>query len=120
MLPGLSTRSSSTRTASTTSRTTRFHHMQTLGAANDDYEFVKSIGRFKETKRTDGISTSDIIKRILKDYNQYIMWNITRGYTRKDLGVSYVKEKQFRVNMGITKLKEKVKEIKRSFTAPQR
>ncbi|EMS63595.1 DnaJ homolog subfamily B member 4 [Triticum urartu] len=71
---------------------------------------VKSIGRFKETKRTDGISTSDIIKRILKDYNQYIMRNLTRGYSRKDLGVSYVKEKQLRVNMGITKLKEKVKE----------
>jgi choline-phosphate cytidylyltransferase len=52
---------------------------------------VKSIGRFKETKRTDGISTSDIIMRILKDYNQYIMQNLTRGYSRKDLGVSYVK-----------------------------
>ncbi|KQJ95287.1 choline-phosphate cytidylyltransferase 2 [Brachypodium distachyon] len=80
------------------------------GAANDVYDFVKSIGKFKETKRTDGISTSDIIMRILKDYNQYIMRNLTRGYSRKDLGVSYVKEKQLRVNMGISKLKEKVKE----------
>lgn len=52
---------------------------------------VKAVGKFKETKRTDGISTSDIIMRILKDYNQYIMRNLTRGYTRKDLGVSYVK-----------------------------
>jgi len=52
---------------------------------------VKSIGKFKETKRTDGISTSDIIMRILKDYNQYVMRNLARGYTRKDLGVSYVK-----------------------------
>ncbi|XP_044422383.1 choline-phosphate cytidylyltransferase 2 [Triticum aestivum] len=76
---------------------------------------VKSIGRFKETKRTDGISTSDIIKRILKDYNQYIMRNLTWGYSRKDLGVSYVKEKQLRVNMGITKLKEKVKEHQEKF-----
>ncbi|KAG0492035.1 hypothetical protein HPP92_005433 [Vanilla planifolia] len=61
------------------------------GAGNDVYELVKSIGKFKETKRTDGVSTSD-------------------GYTRKDLGVSYVKEKQLRVNMGISKLREKVKE----------
>lgn len=52
---------------------------------------VKSIGKFKETKRTDGISTSDIIMRIVKDYNQYVMRNLDRGYTRKDLGVSYVK-----------------------------
>lgn len=49
------------------------------------------MGKFKETKRTDGISTSDIIMRIVKDYNQYVMRNLDRGYTRKELGVSYVK-----------------------------
>ncbi|KAG9454410.1 hypothetical protein H6P81_007314 [Aristolochia fimbriata] len=80
------------------------------GAGKDVYEFVKAVGKFKETKRTEGISTSDVIMRILKDYNQYVMRNLARGYTRKDLGVSYVKEKQLRVNMGITKLREKVKE----------
>lgn len=79
------------------------------GAGKDVYEFVKSIGKFKETKRTDGISTSDIIMRIVKDYNQYVMRNLDRGYTRKDLGVSYVKEKRLRVNMGLKKLHEKVK-----------
>lgn len=56
---------------------------------------VKSIGKFKETKRTDGISTSDIIMRIVKDYNQYVMRNLDRGYTRKELGVSYVKAWSF-------------------------
>ncbi|OVA02826.1 Cytidyltransferase-like domain [Macleaya cordata] len=80
------------------------------GAGKDVYEFVKAVGKFKETNRTDGISTSDVIMRILKDYNQYVMRNLARGYSRKDLGVSYVKEKQLRVNMGITKLREKVKE----------
>ncbi|CAM6036040.1 unnamed protein product [Sphagnum compactum] len=76
----------------------------------DVYEFVKAAGRFKETKRTEGVSTSDLIMRIVKDYNQYVMRNLARGYTRKQLGVSYVKEKQLRVNMGISKLREKVKE----------
>uniref|UniRef100_A0A1D1XIN3 choline-phosphate cytidylyltransferase n=1 Tax=Anthurium amnicola TaxID=1678845 RepID=A0A1D1XIN3_9ARAE len=80
------------------------------GAGKDVYEFVKAIGKFKETKRTEGISTSDLIMRMLKDYNQYVMRNLARGYTRKDLGVSYVKEKRLRVNMGINKLREKVKE----------
>ncbi|XP_076895143.1 choline-phosphate cytidylyltransferase 2-like [Bidens hawaiensis] len=79
------------------------------GAANDVYEFVKSIGRFKETKRTEGISTSDIIMRIVKDYNNYVMRNLDRGYSRRDLGVSYVKEKRLRVNMSLKKFQEKVK-----------
>ncbi|KAK9093608.1 hypothetical protein Syun_028519 [Stephania yunnanensis] len=79
------------------------------GAGEDVYQYVKSIGKFKETKRTDGISTSDIIMRILKDYNQYVMRNLERGYTRKDLGVSYVKEKRLRVNIELKKLREKAK-----------
>ncbi|XP_062106997.1 choline-phosphate cytidylyltransferase 2 [Humulus lupulus] len=85
-------------------------YADTSGAANDVYEFVKAVGRFKETQRTDGISTSDIIMRIVKDYNQYVMRNLDRGYTRKELGVSYVKEKRLRVNMRLKKLQEKVKE----------
>ncbi|KAG6557337.1 hypothetical protein Mapa_001265 [Marchantia paleacea] len=85
-------------------------YADTSGAGKDVYDFVKKAGRFRETKRTDGVSTSDIIMRIVKDYNEYVMRNLARGYTRKDLGVSYVKEKQLRVNMGITKLRQKVKE----------
>ncbi|KAL8474202.1 hypothetical protein ACS0TY_030166 [Phlomoides rotata] len=80
------------------------------GAGMDVYEFVKAVGRFKETKRTDGISTSDIIMRIVKDYNQYVMRNLDRGYSRKELNLSYVKEKRLRVNMRLKKLQEKVKE----------
>ncbi|KAL0866556.1 hypothetical protein Bca101_045674 [Brassica carinata] len=78
------------------------------GAGNDVYEFVKSIGKFKETKRTEGISTSDIIMRIVKDYNQYVLRNLDRGYSREELGVSY--EKRLRVNVKLKKLQEKVKE----------
>ncbi|RAL41925.1 hypothetical protein DM860_009107 [Cuscuta australis] len=85
-------------------------YADTSGAGKDVYEFVKAVGRFKETQRTDGISTSDIIMRIVKDYNQYVMRNLDRGYSRKELGVSYVKEKRLRVNMRLKKLQEKVKE----------
>ncbi|CAL0307297.1 unnamed protein product [Lupinus luteus] len=85
-------------------------YADTSGAANDVYEFVKAVGRFKETQRTEGISTSDIIMRIVKDYNQYVLRNLDRGYSRKDLGVSYVKEKRLRVNRRLKTLQEKVKE----------
>ena len=36
------------------------------GLADDVYGFVKAIGRFKETKRTEGVSTSDLILRIIR------------------------------------------------------
>ncbi|XP_047338172.1 choline-phosphate cytidylyltransferase 1-like [Impatiens glandulifera] len=84
-------------------------YADTSGAGKDVYEFVKSIGKFKETKRTEGISTSDIIMSIVKDYNQYVLRNLDRGYSRKELGVSYVKEKRLRVNRGLKKLHENVK-----------
>uniref|UniRef100_A0A7N0RJE0 Uncharacterized protein n=1 Tax=Kalanchoe fedtschenkoi TaxID=63787 RepID=A0A7N0RJE0_KALFE len=48
--------------------------------------------------------------RIVKDYNQYVIRNLDRGYSRKELGVSFVKEKRLRVNMRLKKLQEKVKE----------
>ncbi|CAO2827636.1 unnamed protein product [Amaranthus hypochondriacus] len=85
-------------------------YADTSGSCNDVYEFVKAAGKFKETQRTEGISTSDIIMRIVKDYNQYVMRNLDRGYTRKELNLSYVKEKRLRVNMRLKKLHEKVKE----------
>lgn len=47
--------------------------------------------------------------RIVKDYNEYVMRNLDRGYSRTDLGLSYVKEKRLRVNRGLKKLHERVK-----------
>ena len=35
----------------------------------DVYQFVKDMGRFQNIKRTDGISTSEIILRIIKEYD---------------------------------------------------
>ena len=61
------------------------------GTAEDAYGWVKSIGKFAATQRTEGISTSDLILRLIKDYNEYVLRNLSRGYTRQELGVSFVR-----------------------------
>eukprot|EP00191_Tetraselmis_sp_GSL018_P019396 CAMPEP_0177580460 /NCGR_PEP_ID=MMETSP0419_2-20121207/1571_1 /TAXON_ID=582737 /ORGANISM="Tetraselmis sp., Strain GSL018" /LENGTH=226 /DNA_ID=CAMNT_0019069327 /DNA_START=87 /DNA_END=768 /DNA_ORIENTATION=- len=55
------------------------------GQGTDVYEFVKRMGRFKETKRTDGISTSDIILRIIKNYNEFVLRNLKAVTAAKTL-----------------------------------
>ncbi|DBB00631.1 hypothetical protein WJX82_008822 [Trebouxia sp. C0006] len=80
------------------------------GQANDVYDFVKKLGKFKETQRTDGVSTSDIILRIIKDYNDYVMRNLKRGYSRKELGLSFVKEKQIRGKQAMKQLSDRMRD----------
>jgi hypothetical protein len=62
---------------------------------------------FKETQRTEGISTSDIILRIIKDYDMYVWRSLKRGYNRKDLGISAFKAQRI-------KFKNQYKEFKDS------
>jgi choline-phosphate cytidylyltransferase len=58
-------------------------------AGQDDiYKAIKDAGRFKATQRTEGISTSDIILRIIKEYDLYVSRSIQRGYGRKEIGIS--------------------------------
>ncbi|KAG2388755.1 hypothetical protein C9374_000194 [Naegleria lovaniensis] len=57
---------------------------------NDVYEGLKKMHRFLTIKRTEGISTSDIIMRIVKERDTYIERNLKRGYTPDQLGIGLV------------------------------
>lgn len=55
--------------------------------SNDVYDFVKKKGMFLETERTEGISTSDILMKIVQDYDNYVARNLSRGYTPEQLNL---------------------------------
>ena len=59
--------------------------------ADDIYAEIKKAGKFKATKRTEGISTSDIILRIIQDYDMYVSRSMQLGYNRKQIGLSWSK-----------------------------
>jgi choline-phosphate cytidylyltransferase len=70
---------------------------------------VKALGKFKATQRTDGISTSDLILRLVKDYNSYVLRNLGRGYTRHEMNVSLVLEKQLRLRCKLQSLRARLR-----------
>ncbi|KAI7842879.1 hypothetical protein COHA_003496 [Chlorella ohadii] len=85
-------------------------YADTSGQTDDVYGFVKKLGRFKETQRTEGVSTSDLILRIIKDYNDYVLRNLSRGYSRKDLGLSLLKEKRIKASARMKQISQKVRQ----------
>lgn len=79
----------------------------TSAGSTDIYAEIKKLGMFKATQRTEGISTSDIILRIIKDYDMYMLRSLQRGYSSKDLGVSKFKVQRIKFGDKIKKLAKK-------------
>lgn len=78
------------------------------GSANSDdiYRPIKVEGKFLTTQRTDGISTSDIITKVIKDYDKYLMRNFDRGATRQELNVSWLKKNELDFKKHINEFRE--------------
>jgi len=81
------------------------------GGEEDIYAWLKQKGRFVATQRTEGVSTSDLIARIVKDYDVYARRNLARGYTAKDLNVSFLNENRYKIQNRVEKVKAKGKQL---------
>lgn len=81
------------------------------GNISDIYAPFKEKGMFLATERTEGISTSDIVARIVRDYDVYLRRNIARGYSAKDLNISFLNEKKIKFQNKMHQIKDKSKQV---------
>lgn len=74
------------------------------GYCSDVYTFVKKQGKFIATQKTQGISTSGIITRIVHDYDVYVRRNLERGVSAKDLNISIFKLGEYQMQKSVREL----------------
>ena len=61
------------------------------GEIDDMYAPFKKANRFLTTKRIGTISTTDLISRVIVNYDNYIEESIEKGFKPRDLGISEIK-----------------------------
>ncbi|KKK19577.1 hypothetical protein P175DRAFT_0529479 [Aspergillus ochraceoroseus IBT 24754] len=80
------------------------------GAAEGDdiYAPIKAQGKFLVTQRTEGVSTTGIITRIVRDYDRYISRQFKRGASRQELNVSWIKKNELEIKRHVTELRDSI------------
>jgi choline-phosphate cytidylyltransferase len=76
---------------------------------DDIYAPIKKAGKFLVTQRTEGVSTTGIITKIVKDYDQYIARQLKRGTTRQELNVSWVKKNELDIKRAFGEIRDNIK-----------
>jgi choline-phosphate cytidylyltransferase len=87
------------------------HDDEPYGAAEGDdiYGAIKKEGKFLVTERTEGVSTTGIITKIVRDYEKYIARQLKRGTSRQELNVSWLKKNELDIKRHVTELRESIK-----------
>ncbi|KAK2195618.1 bifunctional CTP:phosphocholine cytidylyltransferase domain/Rossmann-like alpha-beta-alpha sandwich fold/Choline-phosphate cytidylyltransferase Pcy1-like/Cytidyltransferase-like domain [Babesia duncani] len=66
----------------------------------DIYGWLKEEGLFKATQRTAGVSTTDLVVRILQNYEDYIERSLKQGVRPSDLNIGLTTANSIRVKHG--------------------
>lgn len=81
------------------------------GAAEGDdiYAAIKREGKFLVTQRTEGVSTTGIITKIVRDYEQYISRQLRRGTSRQELNISWLKKNELDLKRHVVELRDSIR-----------
>lgn len=77
---------------------------------DDIYKPIKENGMFLVTQRTEGVSTTGIITKIVRDYENYIARQLQRGQSRKELNISWLKKNELDLKRHFHEIRESIKQ----------
>ncbi|KAI1822167.1 cytidylyltransferase [Xylaria intraflava] len=76
---------------------------------DDIYAPIKREGKFLVTQRTEGVSTTGIITKIVRDYEKYIARQLKRGTSRQELNVSWLKKNELDLKRHVQDLRDNIR-----------
>ncbi|GAP84510.1 putative choline-phosphate cytidylyltransferase [Rosellinia necatrix] len=76
---------------------------------DDIYAPIKREGKFLVTQRTEGVSTTGIITKIVRDYEKYIARQLKRGTSRQELNISWLKKNELDLKRHVQEIRDNIR-----------